>query len=311
MHSAVRASHTAQSEPGHHHFAMHRDSIHAASRVFPIWIPLIIVVLLWSPSRAAQVDFWFSGVIESVNITSNGLPASIVEDQPFTGYLYYDTSMIGSSNLNYYPQPVGNRANYYFKSTTAFKFVVQVGGHTFANSNNPSGYNIGYVGIDDQSYGHDAFDVDTESSTILLDGAEFLHYPEFAVLSLYLVDNTTNAYSSILIPTNPPSLAQFPGFGEIYIGGNYDDGHTTLFTASGIITNITAVPQVMLNVRQLSPTTVQVAWPLLASGFTLQSKTDLSPGQWQDVADPVVETSTDHTVTVTSTSGRQYFRLKK
>ena len=56
---------------------------------------------------------------------------------------------------------------------------------------------------------------------------------------------------------------------------------------------------------------VVLAWPVSVEGFMLEQSPDLSPQSWTDVLTPVVDTATEHTVTVPITGPRMFFRLKK
>ena len=53
-----------------------------------------------------------------------------------------------------------------------------------------------------------------------------------------------------------------------------------------------------------------VSWPLAFSGFTLEDNPDLGPGNWTAVLTSVIDTSTEHTVTVPA-MGKNSFRLKQ
>jgi hypothetical protein len=57
---------------------------------------------------------------------------------------------------------------------------------------------------------------------------------------------------------------------------------------------------------------VTLSWPTVATGFNLESATNLnSPIGWASVNDPVTVVGTNKTVTVNSASGNQFFRLRK
>jgi hypothetical protein len=55
---------------------------------------------------------------------------------------------------------------------------------------------------------------------------------------------------------------------------------------------------------------VVLAWPVADEGFILQQSPDLSPDSWTTVSTPVVDTATEHTVTVPVTGPRMFFRLR-
>jgi hypothetical protein len=54
-----------------------------------------------------------------------------------------------------------------------------------------------------------------------------------------------------------------------------------------------------------------ISWPLNASGFQLEETTMLAqPNSWTPTPQPVVNTGTDHTVTVPAAAANKCFRLK-
>lgn len=58
---------------------------------------------------------------------------------------------------------------------------------------------------------------------------------------------------------------------------------------------------------------VILSWPLAATGWTLDRSPTLTPAaSWTATTQPIVDTATEHTVTVPRTGAtRMYFRLKK
>jgi pyruvate/2-oxoacid:ferredoxin oxidoreductase alpha subunit len=59
-----------------------------------------------------------------------------------------------------------------------------------------------------------------------------------------------------------------------------------------------------------SGTSVVAAWPVAASGFTLQSKTDLDAANWTDVAQTPVIVGSEKFITNSAPTGNQFFRLR-
>jgi len=53
-----------------------------------------------------------------------------------------------------------------------------------------------------------------------------------------------------------------------------------------------------------------LSWPLNASGFSLQETPSLSAPVWTSTPQPVVDTATEHTVTVSAMGLMKSFRLK-
>jgi hypothetical protein len=54
-----------------------------------------------------------------------------------------------------------------------------------------------------------------------------------------------------------------------------------------------------------------VSWPLSVAGFSLQETTNLKSGPWSTTPQSVVDTATEHTVTVPAQGVVKVFRLKK
>jgi hypothetical protein len=102
----------------------------------------------------------------------------------------------------------------------------------------------------------------------------------------------------------------FPLYHRAGIGASANDWSGELFWVTGTITNITSTEQVQLNTRPANGQ-FQLAWPIVASGFILQSRTNLTNDAWQDVAASVVDTYSEHVVTLPAAKARQFFRLKK
>jgi hypothetical protein len=57
--------------------------------------------------------------------------------------------------------------------------------------------------------------------------------------------------------------------------------------------------------------TVTMSWPTAATGYNLESNTNLVSGTWSPVTNSVIVSGTNSTITVNSTSANQFFRLKK
>lgn len=70
----------------------------------------------------------------------------------------------------------------------------------------------------------------------------------------------------------------------------------------------TVVPNYSLRIIR-SGSAVVVAWPASATGFTLQSRTDLSSGTWQNVVTPPVTVGGENFVTNSPATGNRFFRL--
>jgi hypothetical protein len=71
-----------------------------------------------------------------------------------------------------------------------------------------------------------------------------------------------------------------------------------------------ASPSLVLAIRRAGNSAV-LSWPLSVTGFTLEYTTQLGSGVWTTEGSAVVDTGTEHTVTVPADSGRRFYRLKK
>ncbi len=66
----------------------------------------------------------------------------------------------------------------------------------------------------------------------------------------------------------------------------------------------------VLKVRHLGGNQVRLSWPVAFSGFTLEYTTQLGSGVWLAENTAVVDTPTEHTVTVAASALIQAYRLR-
>jgi hypothetical protein len=96
--------------------------------------------------------------------------------------------------------------------------------------------------------------------------------------------------------------------GKVLIGGDFD------------IVNGVARPRVArlygdavvrpsLNIARLNAFVI-VSWPVTTLNFQVQESTNLFPAAWSPVAQPAVTNAGQISVTVPTTDGRNFFRLK-
>ena len=269
---------------------------------------LALVVALAVNAPAAPVTFWFSGLVTGVSNPSNAMPFSVNIGAPFAAQLTYDPSLVGSANVNSYPE--GDIGYYYFTNTGGFSMTFQIAGHTITNIARP-GRNCGSVGIYDQYNNEDSYWAEAGGG-LTVDGSPYLSDPYFSVISMYLDDDSKTAFNTVAIPTNAPLLGKFASHRDLTWGAYIDDGGPThIFSVSGVLTSITTKEQVLLNYRSHSATTLQLGWPVTMSGFTLQSSTSLATSDWQTVTNAVLDINVEHTVTVPATDSTRFFRLIK
>jgi hypothetical protein len=90
--------------------------------------------------------------------------------------------------------------------------------------------------------------------------------------------------------------------GAYEISGGFWSGWEAIQTADG--------PP--LSIRQ-SAAHVILSWPLSANGWTLQTSLTMTTGSWTNVAQAVVDTATEHTVTVPRNTAepKRFFRLAR
>ena len=66
----------------------------------------------------------------------------------------------------------------------------------------------------------------------------------------------------------------------------------------------------VLKIRLVSPEKVVISWPVNVTGFTLEESSALGKGLWAPTSDAVVDTATEHTVTIPGAGVIKCFRLK-
>lgn len=69
-------------------------------------------------------------------------------------------------------------------------------------------------------------------------------------------------------------------------------------------------PPLRLAIRRLGTSAV-LSWPVSVTGFTLEYTTQLGSGIWTTESVPLVDTLTEHTVSVPALSERRFHRLRK
>jgi hypothetical protein len=67
----------------------------------------------------------------------------------------------------------------------------------------------------------------------------------------------------------------------------------------------------ILKITFLGNSQALLSWPLSVTGFTLEETTSLSNGPWTNTPQSVVDTASEHTVTVPASGFIKVFRLRK
>lgn len=257
-------------------------------------------------ASATIVSYGFSGTITYINNPSNALPSGIAYGTPFTGIFTYDTAAV-VSGVDF--DPSTNSGNFYFGTNGGFAVSVNVGGHVFATKRSgPADAYASFI-VHNNYFGYDSLEVDGDQPNFLMDGNPIPGNPDASSILLDFYDNSTTALNTDALPTNAPVLAAFPDAHRFEVVANKGPGQ--LFSFSGDITVIAASPQPVLNISPQAGAKIRLAWPLAAQGFGLQQNTNLVTGSgWQTNVTAVVDTTTEHTVTLPTSSSACFFRLK-
>ncbi len=270
-------------------------------------IPALAVLAAAGLARgnAAPVTYWFSGVVDSFRNASNAAPAGVGVGTPFVGRVSYDPSAVRYAETN--NAGGGVNAQYHYESTTGLSFAVYIAGQWISNTVYFG--NSGQIGIENNVYGRDYYYAET-ASVLQLNGTNMVAAPNQSGMALGLFDENMTALPSAALPLAAPVLNQFSE-GHLTISARNSNGTVDLCSISGPISAIRTNEIVLLNLRRISSSTAQVAWPLYANGYTLQSATSLTGPNWQNVATPVVNLGPEHTVSVPTTGAPKFYRLRK
>jgi hypothetical protein len=267
-----------------------------------------LAILVWCQmaisASAAIVTYEFSGTVGYTSNPSNALPTGIVYGAPFTGIFTYNTDpKVSGPDMS----ASTNSGDFYFGTNGGFLMTVSVAGHTFSVTKHSAGDPTASFNVENDYFGEDSIQVGDSTPNVLMDGAQFPGNQVKCYASLAFYDYTATALDTDALPTNAPILAKFPNTHKLEINA-YGPG--LLFDFSGTITNISVVPHPPLSIRRGAGNNVVLAWPLAAQGFTLEQNTNLTGGgSWTTNATFVVDSSTEHSVTVPSSSAACFFRL--
>jgi hypothetical protein len=263
-------------------------------------VTIILAVLLQS-SSAAPVSFGFTGHLAVVKDLSNHV-SGVTVGTPFTGTITYDPALTGQPS----DAPSPHTEYYNFTNAPGLSFVIQVGSHTFAGAAKTAAQ-AGIIMFD--NYGEDSMSIWLNPSQITHNGtippAEYTH----GGIGLRLIDYSETAFTTDALPLTRPELNQFTTC-EINISLS-KVGVPELYYIRGPVTAFTDAFQPRLNIRRLPNGDVQLAWPLAATGFALESRTQLNSGNWEPVVQIAIATDTEYVVTLSTTQAPRFFRLAK
>jgi hypothetical protein len=262
-----------------------------------------LAALLTATAPAAPVTFWFSGVVDSTTDAGTNLPTGIAMGTVFTGRITYDATL-GDYQSGFVNGSLSS-SNIYFANFLSTTAVLYIGGHTVTNQLLDPERDAGSLHIRDNYDNEDNFIYYAGMSGLAVGGQSFTN----SRWNIYLKDGTKTANTSAAFPTTPPSLAAFASK-RAFNWVRQDDANQYLFSVDGQILALSTNEMYALTFRVTGNNTAQVAWPVVATGFTLQSSGNPVSG-WQDVLAPVVNVGGEHTVNVTTTGAPKFYRLKK
>jgi hypothetical protein len=252
---------------------------------------------------AVPVTFWFAGTVDSTNNPGGTLPANIAPGTPFYGRIIYDAGNLTFSNVTTFSN--STVANYYFRITPGFAFLLQIGGHTVTNREIKNFQWAGNISIYDNYNNSDELSIDIGQNGLITDGQADTN----SLCVFYLRDNSKTAFTSIALPDQPPSLAVFTN-AQDFGWYQYDEAQNLRFQVNGTVTRITTNPLVALHIRRALGDNVQVAWPSVVAGGALEAVTSATATNWQAVAGPVVDLGMEHTISLPADADAKFFRLK-
>jgi hypothetical protein len=148
-----------------------------------------------------------------------------------------------------------------------------------------------------------------QSPYVVMDGGLFFGDCDEGSISLDLVDDTATAFNSDALPVAPLELSRFPKRHTVNVYGLKNG--SLAFRITTTITNIDGVLPPTLKIQAQPDRTVKLSWPLAAEGFKLLQTTNLSAGiGWTTNTTTVVDTASEHTVTLPASAGALFFQLK-
>jgi hypothetical protein len=114
--------------------------------------------------------------------------------------------------------------------------------------------------------------------------------------------NTSDTFSASLPIGNLPAILGAP---TAYVGFTGGDGS---LASQQTITDFAFVPLTTLSVHS-SGNNIVLNWPAQPAGYVLQSESDISAANWQNVAAPVTQVSGQNQVTIPASTAQQFYRL--
>jgi hypothetical protein len=265
-----------------------------------------LVCAIANNASAVIVSYGFSGTVTSIMNPSNAVPSGVVYGTPFTGIFTYNTET-NMSGPDFAPST--NSGDFYFSTNGGFLLSVSIAGHVLSvikhtSPDDPTAYFI----VHNDYAGYDSLEVGDSSPNVLMDGAQLPGNQVKCYASLSFYDNSATALNTDALPSTPPTLASFPNTHRLEVNAY---GPALMFDFIGTITNISVMPRLGLSIHRVAGDNVTLSWPLAAQGFDLEQNTNLTTGAgWQTNFTSIIDTATDHTVTMPVSDPACFFRLK-
>ena len=268
---------------------------------------VVSVIVCHATGSAAPVTYWFSGVVDDFANSSNAAPAGVTVGTPFVGRISYDPKDVWYASTNSI-NGGGLYSQYEYTNAATFTFTLYIAGHTITNTAVTG--RSGIVGVENDVSDRDYYYADT-GSALRMNETNLVAAPNQASMTLGLLDPSSTALDSTALPLAAPVLSEFEEGGYLVLSARNSNGTKELFYVGGPVSEIRTNEIVVLESRRISASTAQLAWPLYANGYTLQSTTNLANPNWQTVGTAVVKTATEHTVAVSIAGPQRFYRLKK
>lgn len=253
-------------------------------------------------AQAAPVTLNVVGHLTLVNDSSNQLPGLTV-GTPFTGTLQYDPAL--TSLPSDVPSP--NTEYYRFTNAAGFSYTLQVGAHTFTGAAVEPMEN-GIIMYDDYDM-MDWFVAFFNPKETRHNGnplpAEYTH----GGIGLTLIDTNQTAFTSDALPIALPDFDKFTSR-QIDISLS-KSGEPNLYYVIGTITAFTDSFHPQLNIRPQQDGSVQLAWPLAANDFVLETRDHPHTGTWTPVVQAAIATEHEFVVNISATDTPRFFRLAR
>lgn len=128
------------------------------------------------------------------------------------------------------------------------------------------------------------------------------------------VDDNPSPASPIIFDLSTLPLSARAAYGWAIGGVSGDNsGFIRISEARGYGQSGGVIPEAspLMNVTRQSADTFVISWPLTAANYVPESNTSLDPASWAAVTETPVVVGTNNTLTLSSTNGTRFYRLRK